>query len=162
MDSYKIKISTNHNEYDIYDLPSISSFKLVKEGESWDLPLSFKPVSDTTYWLLSVLFTSGDSFKPSSFTVLEFIDLYRDSSIAGKNARRIVDRDKKYRTARFSLNEKDKKYFENFFLTNHKGEKFYKGSYVPWEGYFENLQSVLTTPVQLVNERNTQIDWLND
>lgn len=117
--------STSHN---------IRGIKLSKAG---DLEVSFKPIIGQTYFLLYVLYSTGDSFGHDSGNI-EFIGLYRTDEVAKRNAERIrksrEDYEKKCDVASFSVE-----------LETGAG-KLYKTN-TPWNGYFESLEDVVSVTV---------------
>jgi hypothetical protein len=101
--------------------------KLEKEGGYFDLTVPYEPEFDETYYLLYVVYSTGDSFGHDAGSGLEAIGLYKkdELDVAKDNERRI---EKHYRS-------KDPDF--NVELITSSGKKFQQ--HTPWVGYFESL-----------------------
>ncbi len=114
----------------------IDGFDLVPEKGYGDLLVDFKPTYDKTYFLVYVIYSTGDSFSHSEGKI-QFIELCQKESFANKIRGFILsDRDNPKREDKFSLplvTESGKNY------TLHMG----------WKGYFERLTSVEVQAIRL-------------
>jgi hypothetical protein len=99
------------------------------------MTVPFKVIHNTPYYLLYVLYQTGDSFGYDTGRI-EFVDLYRKVEHATKNRDFILEHYKKHKD-----NYSDG--FGNKFnlILYRTPSKSYE-IYVPWMGYFERLESV--------------------
>lgn len=111
---------------------SITGIEITKDGG--DVAVGFTPLLNVEYYLLYVIFDTGDSF--GSYTgQIEYIDLYEDSGIALENRNRI-EKDMKTNPDNYSVE-----------LKHESGETYKFGT--SWKGYFESLQTVEVVGVKL-------------
>lgn len=114
----------------------IQGFRVVEEGKYHDLVVAFNPNKDRGYFLLYVLYGSGDSFGHSSGNIC-IVGLYEDEAIAEENAKRIVEQNERYKNSRDELG--DDAY--SVRLKDESGTEF--KFHAPWNGYFEHLEDVV-------------------
>lgn len=110
----------------------IQGFRVVEEGKYHDLVVAFNPDKDRGYFLLYVLYSSGDSFGHSSGNIC-IVGLYEDEAIAEENAKRIVEQNERYKKSHdelFSVHLKDESGMEFKF-------------HAVWNGYFEHIEDVV-------------------
>lgn len=130
---------------DTYTSHHIQGFLPVKgEKEFRDLDIPFKVSKDKTYYLLYVIYSTGDSFHHEEGCI-EFIDLYQTkdkAEIAAKAIEKHYEKNKEYNIGkdRYSLP-----------LTRDDLSKIVVCP--PWIGYFDRLTSVNVESVTLMNER---------
>jgi len=121
-----------------------------------DLDVPFEVTSGTKYYLMYVVYSTGDSFGHDEDSCIEFCGLYADKRIAEENENRIRSH---YNWANYSswrIGEKPKrpKFVPkkdgafNVFLRTDDGKGEYEFS-VPWAGYFESLSYIEIKEVQL-------------
>lgn len=122
-----------------------------------DLDVPFEVTSGTKYYLMYVVYSTGDSFGHDEDSSIEFCGLYTDISIAQENENRIrahyswakgdsygYRRDEKARPKFVP-----KKYGEfNVMLRTDDGKGEYE-LHVPWTGYFESMSYLEIKGVQL-------------
>lgn len=93
------------------------------KADSCDLTTKFTVDINTTYYLVYVIYSTGDSFHNHDRSECEFIELYKTKKEANACRKAIRDAD----------------HAENPLphIIYANGEK--RTMYVPWSGYFENL-----------------------
>jgi hypothetical protein len=119
---------------------SIQGFKIVKPNDKWkqvDLTIGFEIKPDKTYYLVSVIHSSGDSFNHNSGEIV-YIELYENIEMAEATKKIIED----------SYNRKHKEESYGVEILNNSGT-LYKISSSPWVGYFERLEEVQIDCIQL-------------
>jgi len=122
--------STSHN---------IEGFK-VFEGDIYsDLQVLYEPMPGEEYYLLYVVYSTGDSFGHDSGGNIEYIGFYTEAElhIARENKRRIEE-DEYSRGGSFSVD-----------LLSQQGQEYQLST--PWKGYFESLDSVDIQTVRRLN-----------
>jgi hypothetical protein len=102
----------------------IIGFVVKEEKDYGDISVNFDPKYDKEYYLLSVIYDTGDSFGRDEGQI-EFIDLYENLAIAEENSRRIRE------------DESDK---YSVKLLHETGKEY--DVHTPWKGYFEDLRGV--------------------
>lgn len=104
---------------------SIGNVRVVPEREWFDFPVGFTPERGESYWLVYVVYSTGDSFGYDENGGIEFIDLYRTL----EEAQAVVD----------AIEENDRGANEySIPIRNSVGDE-YNLSCSAWTGYFENL-----------------------
>ena len=125
----RVTISTN----------KIEGFKVIEPDEEWgtvDLIVPYEIDSDKTYYLVSVIFTDGDSFNKNAGQI-DYVDMYEDAKIANATKKSIENSYK-------DKNEKDSHSVEIF--TN--DGTAYKISSNNWTSYFNSLEEVRIDRIQ--------------
>jgi hypothetical protein len=125
---------------DTYTSHNIEGIKLVDENDYSDLTVPFKVEPDKTYYLLSVIYDTGDSFGRDEGRI-EFIELYIDLDLAKKNQAAIEDHNKKYRDSYYDDET------PRLIIENQVGTKI--DYYPSWYGYFERLSEVRINSVMV-------------
>ena len=105
---------------DTYTDHNIQGFRAVKEKDYYDLSVGFDVKKYKHYYLVYVIYDTGDSFGRDDGQI-EFVGLYQDRSVAEENKRRI---DKNEKVDSFSVK-----------LVTEDDEEF--DCHTPWKGYFE-------------------------
>lgn len=128
--------STDHN---------ITGFKAAPESENkyYDVVVPFAPLFDEPYYLLYVVYSTGDSFGHDEGSGIEYIGFYKPSQlgIAQENERKIND---------FTRNRNSGKY--SVKLKSPEGKEFDQSA--PWVGYFESMDDLEIIEVRrITNER---------
>lgn len=119
---------------------NIEGFRIIKPNSRWksvDLTVDFEPKVDKTYYLVYVIYSTGDSFSHHEGCV-DYIFLYENLEFAEATKKMIEDAYKK----------KDKEESYSVEIFNDKGELF-KISSSSWVGYFETLTDVVIDYVTL-------------
>lgn len=128
---------------------NVTGIEVVKENDFYDLVVDFDPTKEPSY-LLYVIYDTGDSFSNHD-GLIEYVQLYKDKSVAFENKRRIEQHYKLYDdlNSRFRLTEKQRKELKkkhkdfdahSIMLVHENGEEY--KLHVPWTGYFETMQEV--------------------
>lgn len=122
---------------DTYTSNNIVGIKF-SEGYSDLNAIPFEILPDKDYYLLYVIYSTGDSFSHHEGQI-DYVELYEDRSLAEASAKMIEDDYKEWR-------KKENKW--NVEILNSRGEMFQ--FYCPWKGYFERLTSVEVENVRLI------------
>jgi len=108
---------------------SVEGFRAAdeKEGKYFDLVVPYEPEFDKTYYLLYVVYSTGDSFGHDEGSSIEYIGFYKESELdtAHENKRTIEQFE-------------DDTY--HVMLRDPTGKEFQQ--HTPWRGYFEHLDYV--------------------
>jgi hypothetical protein len=112
---------------------SIQGFREAKEGEYHDLVVSFKPEKNRNYFLLYVLYGSGDSFGRSTGNIV-FVGLYEDEALAEENAKRIADHAEAYKKGKAE---------DEFSVTLKEDDAAESKMSTSWNGYFERVEDIV-------------------
>lgn len=124
---------------DTFTHHSIQGFSVVKKkNEYGNLLVGYEIEPDTTYYLVSVIYSTGDSFSHSEGEICH-IDLYRTEKEAKKAARKIETDYKRYREREHSPKGTTNKDYGVDYIDS-SGNKFSMSC--PWKGYFEHLTYV--------------------
>jgi len=117
---------------------NVTGFRLNEKHQ--DILLSYTPEKERDYYLVCVVYSTGDSFGHDSGWGIEYIDLYKTREEAEKVAR-VIETESELG---FSFKEGG----NIVKIKNHKGQEYglYTGA---WKGYFESLDGVSVIPVQL-------------
>ena len=117
---------------------NILGFNVFSNEEYSDISVPYDPDKNTDYYLLYVIYSTGDSFGHDSGSGVEYIGLYTEDelSIAEENKRRIEEHN---RTKKGKL---------KLIIPNNSTEF---DIYVPWHGYFESLDDIEIKAVQRMN-----------
>lgn len=108
---------------------SINGFKIVDKDNYFDDSINFDAEYDRPYFLLYVLYSTGDSFGHDGGQIL-FLGLFENMETAQRNLERI--RNHSSEGDKFSMD-----------LIAEDGDKLVKYQiHVPWVGFFENLEDV--------------------
>ena len=120
--SYRGTTSTSHY---------VHGFNVVDDKTYNDLYASFEPKPETDYYLLYAIYSTGDSFGHDDGHCIEYFGLYEEKDL--------------------EIAKADQKKLETFERTD--SERLCKLSnqsvYLPWNGYFESLDSVELEKVRL-------------
>jgi hypothetical protein len=81
---YKINFKYNsYGEFTSWDFENL--FTVNKRGALYpDLELTYEPQKGTPYYLVYVIYSTGDSFSHASSESMEIIDLYKSKEEAAK------------------------------------------------------------------------------
>ncbi len=111
----------------------ISVYSISRKAEIGyrDISVGFDVVPGQNYWLLWADYNTGDSFGRDE-NIVEFIDLYQSPEAAEKAKKELSDK------AGYSLP-----------YTRDDGDVV--SIHIPWEGYFESLNSLNITMVECVS-----------
>lgn len=117
---------------------NITGFKVRPESQYGDVLVPYEPERGVDYYLLYVVYTTGDSFGRDSGHGIEYIGLYTKDElhIARENEQRIE-----------AHNYGDREVKLQLLMPN--TIDFYM--YVPWQGFFESLDYVSIETVQRMN-----------
>ena len=120
-----------------------------------DLDVPFEVTSGTKYYLMYVVYSTGDSFGHDEDSSIDFCGLYKDISIAQENESRIRAHYNWSKSGAYAQEKKNKpkfvpkKYGEfNVMLRTDDGKGEYE-LHVPWTGYFESMSYLEIKEVQL-------------
>lgn len=141
-----------NDEWDANDTAtstSISGFEVVEDGGFHDLTVPFDPVADRDYYLLSVRYSTGDSFSRHRGK-MEHIMLHADLDLAKANAKHL--REFHERGENDPQMDYEAKWNTTIKLDN--GEDL-PVSTMSWTGYFERLEEVIVETVRLNGGRWT-------
>lgn len=120
----------------------IRGIQIVEEKGYKDLEVPFEVVRDKDYYLLYVLYRTGDSFGRDEGQI-ELIGLYQTHEAAEKNAKAI--------RAHYEARRNNYSSSGLLYLTTEGGNKF--ELYTPWIGYFESLEDIIVKSVRLGDSR---------
>lgn len=112
----------------------INGIKIVTDRDFRDFITSIDVKQDVEYLLLYAIYSTGDSFSRAECGMIEFIDLFTVDQInlVKDNIQRIKDHNK----------TQSKDFYDDTMLwLVTPDEQEYK-IYVPWKGFFENLEEV--------------------
>lgn len=111
----------------------------VKTGYA-PLHASIEPASGETVWLVTVGYTTGDSFGRQPDTQFEFVDLYRTEDEAIEVAKAIRAHQERTR----GLGSYDNKitYEDRHTMAIRFGNGVDRTMHLPWAGYFEHLEFI--------------------
>jgi len=120
---------------------SIQGFRVGSEDDYGDLTVPFEPEKGVDYYLLYVVYSTGDSFGSDSGAGIEYIGLYSadELELAKENERRIEAHNRQREGAG-----------QLQLIMNH-GRNVEYGVHVPWKGYFEHLDYTRIESVQRLN-----------
>jgi len=120
----------------------IRGIQIVEEKGYKDLEVPFEVVRDKDYYLLYVLYGTGDSFGHDDGNI-ELIGLYQTHEAAEKNAKAI--------RAHYEAQRNNYSSSGLLYLTTESGNKF--ELWPPWIGYFESLEDIVVKSVRLGDSR---------
>ena len=100
------------------------TFTVVKRNQYYDLTVAGNPEAGEIFYLLIVIYSTGDSFSHHSGHV-EYVGLYRDENTAWENLRRINDN-----ANPLMLLDETEDGIEEYQI------------HPPWIGYFESIENV--------------------
>lgn len=140
-------------------------FKVVPDergASHFDITVPFDPQADTTYFLLSLTYTTGDSEGREPGLMHEIIDLYEDITLGRDNARRIrefIDSEWEFRNGKVVKQRRwanpDPKVHGIMLLGHDRVERSCDASL--WDGYFERIEEIILDSVEvLVDPRPTR------
>lgn len=127
------KRDCTHTDHDII------GFKTSKKY--FDLTTSFKTKYNTKYYLLYVLYRTGDSFGYSTGNI-EFIGLYEKLDLAKRNEKLILEH---YKRVKDDYNAPNRYSIELF-----SSEKKKFAISCAWVGYFEFLESIEIVEIEKI------------
>lgn len=104
----------------------IRGFKVTEAKQYWDLIVGYDVKPEVAYYLVYVLYSTGDSFSHHTGRIT-FIDMYQTIEEAEK-AVKVIEK---------GVNDDDK-YSINYIDNSGNDAKMY----CPWIGYFESLEDV--------------------
>lgn len=118
---------------------NITGFKVHPETQYGDVMVPYVPERGVDYYLLYVVYSTGDSFGHDSGSSVEYIGLYTadELHVAKENERRIE-----------AHNSGDHELKLHLLMPNTSVDF---NIYVPWQGYFECLDYVSIETVQRMN-----------
>ena len=130
--------ASTHTEHNIV------GFKVRSEPQYGDVMVPYEPERGVDYYLLYVVYTTGDSFGHDSGQGIEYIGLYTKDElhIAQENEQRIEAHNHGNYETKLQL------LMPNFW---HGSGTSDFDIYVPWQGYFESLDYVSIETVQRTN-----------
>lgn len=99
--------------------------------------VGFEIKPDKTYYLVSVIYSTGDSFSHHSGKI-DYIELYESLEMAEATKKMILDS--------YALKDKEESY--SVEILNNSGTA-YKISSSSWVGYFESLEDVQIDAIKL-------------
>lgn len=116
-----------------YTTHNIEGFRAAPEsdGKYYDIVVPYAPLFEERYYLLYVVYSTGDSFGHDEGSSIEYIGFYKPSQlgIAQENERKIND---------FTHNRNSGKY--SVKLKSPEGKVFEQSA--PWVGYFESMDTM--------------------
>ncbi len=117
---------------------NITGFKVRSEIQYGDVMVPYEPEIDVDYYLLYVVYSTGDSFGHDSGNSVEYIGLYtkEELHIAKENQQRIETHNRGKRETKLQLLMPNTSDFD---------------IYVPWHGFFESLDYVNIATIQRMN-----------
>jgi hypothetical protein len=121
----------------------IDEIEIVGDDDYNDLVVPFKVNPNESYYLLSVVYSTGDSFGRDDGRI-EHIELYSDKKLAEANATAIEEHYKNHKQNYFSNDKVE------LIITNQSGKKY--ACYCSWMGYFEYIQEATVTGVTVKSE----------
>ena len=101
-----------------------------------DLYMSYKPETGDTYYVVVVVYSTGDSFGHDEAYGAEWMGIYKTEKEASALEKLILDNE----------SEQSLEYLDG------EGNKISMG-FVPWHGYFEDLHSVRVLPVRYMGDK---------
>ena len=116
----------------------IRGIELVDEKGWGDMEVKFDIEPGKTYYLLSVIYDTGDTFGRDGGQI-EFIDLYEDHALAEKNAKTIAEHAR-------SPGDYFKKH-DSLKITTNLGTEYQLSP--SWVGYFESFDEARVSAVQI-------------
>ena len=118
------------------------------DGESWtDTFTTSIPIEPgEELYLLTVSYTTGNSFGRDPNTHHECIDVYRDQGEAAEQAKTIREH---YSRAKSVLKNRDMDYDERTQVKIKLGSGEDYVCHGPWLGYFERIEEIEVAPVRL-------------
>ena len=119
---------------------NIQGFGILKPKDRYnsvDIVVTFDIDPKKTYYLVSVIHSTGDSFNHHQGDIV-YIELYEELSMATATKEMIEN----------SYNRKNKEESYSVEILNNEGT-MYKISSSPWVGYFERLEEVRIDEVRL-------------
>lgn len=131
---YVTREGDRDDEWDRDDTASDWTFRnvyIVDEKSNWDLVLPFDVKEGDDVWVVSAVYSTGDSFGRDDRACVEYIDGFLDKHKARACARAIEASRKSY----------DDRTEKNAEWIREDGSEA-KLDYVPWNGYFESLDDV--------------------
>ena len=146
INNYHTEITRERNTDDEWDADdtsktnNIEGFKVVKKDDKWkqvDLTVPFEINAEKTYYLVYVIYSTGDSFSHHSGNI-DYIEMYETYAMAEATLEMIENANK--------VKNKDDSY--SIEILNNAGV-MYKISSSAWTGYFERLEHVQIDRVQL-------------
>lgn len=106
------------------------TFETVTNGSYYNIITKIDIKSDKTYYLVVVIYSTGDSFGKDINSSVEYIEMYEDEKMA-MNVRDFIETNKDERDLEVPLNN---------------GKPIHL--YPPWNGYFENFEEVRVISVK--------------
>jgi hypothetical protein len=111
----------------------------------WHLTVPYDVVGDTVYWLVRVVFTTGDSERRDPTPIDEFIDMYETEEQATAVRDVLVKHTKDH--SEFRWGEKSVRPSEKVTYMTSKGVAL--DLVAPWIGTFERLEFIEIVPVKI-------------
>lgn len=127
----------------------INGIRIKTDKDYRDISLSFQPESGKTYYLLHATYSTGDSFGSDDGCKLYF-ELYRDEELAKRAHEQLEEHHRAY--AALDKSKKTLKQFSPYSceITVDGGSK--QTVHIPYHGYFEGLDSIEITPVEVLEK----------
>lgn len=140
--------STSHN---------IKGIEIADKKKSFvfhDMEVPFKVRKHVTYFLLYVIYSTGDSFHHSEGEI-NFVDLYESRDFAEANKILIEEHYKAVKGDGDDMEEfrdggTTRKAFEKFTIALQRSNGNVMNTHVPWTGYFERMTSVSIKEVRVI------------
>lgn len=164
-----VRTADTTDEWDKDDTETITTVlgveteETTRENEMYcDIAVPFKVVSGKDYYLVFVVYSTGDSFSHED-GVVNYIDLFETREKAEKLAQ-IIQEHYSYCSNEQRWQDKKKKPpkgYSEFSLQylNEEGQQMTLG--VPWTGYFERLQGINVQKVHKMSKRKSgKINYL--
>lgn len=127
---------------------TFSGICLVEDEKKYaDLETEFDVEFSKIYFLLLVIYNTGDSFSHEEAAGVDFVELYRDVEAAEKMALEIRRHDDA--CSRWT---DEKEYDLEITLDNGNRMKY---NSAPWLGYFESIHDIRLVPVRLTIEEKS-------
>ena len=117
---------------------NITGFKVSPESHYGDVMIPYEPERGVDYYLLCVVYSTGDSFGHDSGSSVEYIGLYtkEELHVAKENERRIETHNSGKHDTTLQLLMPNTYEFR---------------THIPWHGYFESLDYVDIVTIQRMN-----------
>lgn len=113
-----------------------------------DLEVAYEVLPNVEYFVLAVVYSTGDSFSHQDRACCEIIGLYRTYDEAATNAKKIRKHND-YETSFEARYRRDRKQNDDdLILTSSSGNEFLCAK--PWLGYFESLDEIMVESVYLI------------
>jgi hypothetical protein len=140
-DTSEVDPDDNWSRADTDTSHSIEYIKIVDDKDYNDLVVPFKIDSQKNYFLLSVVYSTGNSFGHDGGQI-SFIELYSDLELAEQNRKEIEEHNHNFSDTYHSSKKNELK------ITNQAGKTYQ--CYCCWIGYFERVEDVRIDTVRVL------------